>query len=255
MLLDSWRLSVGTLTSVPVRPPVEVDRRRAGTAMLLAPLAVLPLGVAAAAAVLVGTRLGLPAYVVALLAVTAVVLGNRALHVDGLADTVDGLAASFDRERSLEVMRTGTSGPAGVAAVVLVLGLQTAGLAGLLAQDATVATAALAGAAVCASRVALLVCCSRGVPTARPGGLGAVVAGTVGRSWLVGGSVVAAAVLALLGVAAGLPWWRGALAVALALVAVVVLVARAVRRLGGVTGDVFGAAVEISLATVLVALS
>jgi adenosylcobinamide-GDP ribazoletransferase len=255
MLLDSWRLSVGTLTSVPVRPPVEVDRRRAATAMLLAPLAVLPLGAAVAATVLLGTAAGLPAYVVALLAVTAVVLGNRALHVDGLADTVDGLAASFDRERSLEVMRTGTTGPAGVAAVVLVLGLQVAGLCGLLAQDATVATAVLAGAAVCVSRVALLVCCARNVPTARPSGLGAVVAGTIGRRWLVGGSVLAAVALSLVGVAAGLAWWRGPLAVVVALVAVVLLVVRAVRRLGGVTGDVLGAAIEVSLAAVLVALS
>ncbi|MEZ5159525.1 MAG: hypothetical protein R2709_01430 [Marmoricola sp.] len=42
MLLDAWRLAVGTLTAVPVRPPMTVDRRRAGLAMLLAPLAVLP---------------------------------------------------------------------------------------------------------------------------------------------------------------------------------------------------------------------
>ena len=38
-------------------------------------------------------------------------------------------------------------------------------------------------------------------------------------------------------------------------VVVAVLVRRAVRRFGGVTGDVYGAAIELSLATLLVALA
>ena len=46
MLLDAWRLALGTLTAIPVAPPALVDRRRAGMAMVLAPLAVLPLAVA-----------------------------------------------------------------------------------------------------------------------------------------------------------------------------------------------------------------
>lgn len=54
---------------------------------------------------------------------------------------------------------------------------------------------------------------------------------------------------------AELPWWRGVLASALALAVIVLLVTRAVRRFGGVTGDVFGASVELSFAALLVALS
>lgn len=69
-----------------------------------------------------GHWLDLPTLVMALLAVGAAVLGNRAFHLDGLSDTVDGYAASFDAQRSLAVMKTGTSGPAGVAATVLVVG-------------------------------------------------------------------------------------------------------------------------------------
>ena len=54
---DAWLLATGTLTAVRVPPPSRVDRPVAGLAMVLAPLAVLPLGLAAAAVVLVG-RLG-----------------------------------------------------------------------------------------------------------------------------------------------------------------------------------------------------
>ena len=59
----------------------------------------------------------LPTLVTGVLAVAVLALGSRALHLDGLSDTVDGLTASYDRERSLAVMRTGTSGPAGTAAL------------------------------------------------------------------------------------------------------------------------------------------
>ena len=61
--------------------------------------------------------------------------------------------------------------------------------------------------------------------------------------------------LSLAGAWAGLNWWRGLLAAAVGLAVVAVVVARAVRRFGGVTGDVFGAAVELALAALLVGLS
>lgn len=255
MLLDAWRLALGTLTAVPVAPPGVVDRRRAGLAMVLAPLAALPLAGTVTLVALVGHALDLPVPVTALLALGAAVLGNRAFHLDGLSDTVDGMAASYDRERSLEVMKSGTSGPAGVVAVVLVLGLQAAGLAAVLASPYPVRAAVLAGCALCVSRAALATCSARGVASARPGGLGDTYTRTV--AWPVVALIwlACAAVLSLFGAWAGLDWWRGALAVAAALAAVAIVVARAVRRLGGVTGDVFGAAIELALATLLVGLS
>ena len=253
MLLDAWRLAVGTLTAVRVAPPAVVDRRRAAGAMMIAPIAALPLGGAVTLAALAGHALDLPPLVVALLAIGAAVIGNRAFHLDGLSDTVDGMAASYDRERSLVVMKTGTSGPAGVVAIVLTLGLQVAGLASL--QTHGWRAAVLAGAVVCGARAALSVCCAHGVPPARPDGLGRTYTQTVPRPVAAAVWACVGAALALLGRWAGLEWWRGALAAALALVVVVVVVGRAVRRLGGVTGDVFGAAVELALATLLVALS
>lgn len=255
MLLDAWRLALGTLTAVPVAPPVLVDRRRAGMAMVLAPLAVAPLAAAMTLVALAGHALDLPVSVTALLALGATVLGNRAFHLDGLSDTVDGMAASYDRERSLAVMKSGTSGPAGVVAVVLVLGLQATGLVAVVASPHPGRAAVLAGCALCVSRAALATCCARGVPSARPGGLGDTYTRTVARPVVVLMWLASAVVLSLAGAWCGLAWWRGALASAMALAVVAVVVARAVRRLGGVTGDVFGAAIELALAALLVALS
>ncbi|WP_300681024.1 adenosylcobinamide-GDP ribazoletransferase [Nocardioides sp.] len=252
---DAWRLSVGTLTAVPVRPPEVVDRRNAGRAMLLAPLAAVPLGVGVSVALLLGHWLTLPPLVSALLAVGAAVLGNRAFHLDGLSDVVDGMSASFDRERSLAVMKSGTSGPAGVIAMILVVGLQVAALAALAASPHWWQAALLAGVALCVSRIALATCCARGNVPARPDGLGRLYTQTVPRPYVVGLWLLGAAVLGALGAAAGLPWWRGPVAALLGLGVVVIVIARARVRFGGVTGDVFGAGVELALAAVLVGLS
>lgn len=254
MIRDAWRLAVGTLTALPVPPPELVDRRRAAVAMMIAPVAALPLALVAGVIALLGQLVGLPHLVTALLAIGAVVAGNRALHIDGLADTVDGMAASFDRERSLAVMKTGTSGPAGVTAIVLVLGLQVGALASVLDGEA-VRTAVLVAVAVCASRSALTMCCTRGIRPAREDGLGRTFTQTVSPVLASLVWVVVAAALAAAAWWAGVDWWRGLLAAALGAVVVGLVIARAVKRFGGVTGDVFGAAVEAALATVLVTLA
>ena len=243
---DAWRLAVGTLSAFPVAHPGRVDRSTAGLAMVLAPLAVLPLAAVVALLVWGGDLVGVSPLGVAVVAVGALALGTRALHLDGLADTADGLTASYDRERSLAVMRTGTAGPAGVVSIVVVLGAQVAGLTALVGDDRGWLTA---GVLVCASRAVLAVLCTRGVPGARRDGLGATFVGSVPRT------AAAAAALASGGacwLVAGLPGLLGALAAA---VVVAALLVRVVRRLGGVTGDVFGAAVEISLATLLLSVS
>ncbi|WP_110183273.1 adenosylcobinamide-GDP ribazoletransferase [Nocardioides solisilvae] len=249
---DGWRLSVGTLTALPVPPPRAVDRRSARDAVLLAPVAVLPLAAGVTLLGLVGDRFGTPTPVVALLAVGLLALGTRALHWDGLSDTVDGLAASYDRERALTVMRSGTSGPAGVLATVLVAGLQVAGLTSLLGSARG---AVLAGLLVCVSRAALTLTCRRGVPPARRDGLGNPLAGVVPPGAVLALWGLAAAGVAVVAAWYGAEWWRGLVALGLGAVVVVALVRRTTRRFGGVTGDVYGAAVELTVATLVVALA
>ncbi|PXY28306.1 adenosylcobinamide-GDP ribazoletransferase [Prauserella muralis] len=242
-------MALGTLTALPVPAPRVIDRRVAGGAMLLAPLAATPLAALAGAVVLAGDATGLPALATAGLAIGAVALGSRGLHLDGLADTADGLGASYDRERALEIMRRGDSGPTGVATLVLVLIVQCAALAGAVAAGHGV-TAAVAG--VVAGRAVLPVCCVRGVPSARPEGLGATVAGAVPVPLALAVPVLVGGLAVL---APGLPWWQGPLAVAASCAAAGLLLARCVRRLGGLTGDVLGAAVELATAAALLVLT
>lgn len=245
---DAWRLAVGTLTAIPTPPPGRVDRRNAGLAILLAPLTVLPVIVVV---VLLHTAVSdgaVPPFVAAVLAVGATALWSRGLHLDGLADTVDGLAAGDDRERSLAVMRAGDIGPSGVTTVVLVLLLQVGALGSLLPSRRGTA---LAVAALLASRYALAWGCSRRVPAARHTGLGATVAGSVSDVALAGSGLIVLALGTGVGVLGGAPWYAAPLVVVAACLATAWLLGVAVRRVGGMTGDVLGACIEISLTVAL----
>jgi adenosylcobinamide-GDP ribazoletransferase len=248
---DSVRLAVGTLTILPTGAIRNVDRGVAGPAMLIAPLAVLPLALVAAAAGWCAQLVGWPSLVRGILVVGVLALGTRALHLDGLADTVDGLGTGWDRDKALAVMRAGDVGPMGVAALVLVLIAQIVAIGALPGGwRGAVCVAAL----IFCSRASLSLVCLVGVPAARPDGLGAAVAGSVGRVPAVASWLLVTAVLALLFAWEGQPWWLGVVAALAAVMILGLLVRRCVRRFGGVTGDVMGAAVE-STFTVLVLMA
>ena len=146
-------------------------------------------------------------------------------------------------------MQRGDVGPVGAVTLLLVLLLQIGALAsGLEGADAAVAATVLA-LGVAASRAVLPLACLRGIPSARPTGLGATVAGSV--PWAAGVGVPG-----LVAVAAGLLFgWPGAVAVLAAVVAAGGVLLWCRRAFGGVTGDVLGACVEVALAAYLVALA
>ena len=253
MTMRGLRLAVGTFTRIP-SGPVDTGPSSARSALLLAPVAVLPLAaVAGLVAALVEVRV--PPLVAAALTVVVLAHGSRGMHLDGLADVVDGLGASTaGRARALEVMRRGDVGPMGVTALVLLLLVQVAALADLL-RDGWPAALLLA-VAVLLSRAVPAVVCAHGTPAAEGSSLGAAFVGTVppfAATCLYTALTIALAAAGLVhGLAAPAVTVLGALA---ALVAALWVRRQVIRGLGGVGGDAVGAAVEIALTVVLVCLT
>jgi adenosylcobinamide-GDP ribazoletransferase len=262
---DWLRLAVGTLSILRVPAPRRVDASVARGAMLAAPVVGLGLGLLAAA--VAGAVRWIapdgrdPAAVdllAAVLAVAALAWSTRALHLDGLADLADGLGVKGAEpevcERRLAVMREPGVGAFGVVTVGLVLGLQVAALTvALLGGLGSVVLVS----AVVTGRLALTWACVRGVPSARPDGLGATVAGQVPRLAAV---LVTLVVLGVAVAGATVLDDDGSLRSGLLLAASMLggllagaLTTRhAVRRLGGITGDTLGAATELTATATLV---
>ena len=238
-MLSGLRLAISLLTVLPVRrrddgpEPLSAARR----AMLWAPLVGLLLGAIAAGVMALGTLGGLRSLLAATLGVATVAALTRGLHLDGLADTADGLGTRLPPDEALAVMRRGDTGPFGLVSVVLVLLVE-------------VSAAAQAGPlalmfAVVVGRVAMTWSCRRGVPAARPDGLGALVAGSVSPLLAVTFALIAALAAVSMGP-------TGALGVLAGLAAGEILLRRCVRRFGGLTGDVLGAVGEVAAAVALV---
>jgi adenosylcobinamide-GDP ribazoletransferase len=204
--------------------PLPVGRDTAPSAGTLAwfPVAGALVGLAVGAAWWAAGE-AFPPLVAAAVAVAADAALTGALHLDGLADSADGLLPHLDStERRRAVMAAPDVGAFGVAAVACALLLRVAALASL-APDAWLVAAHRAASRSCMA-VALAGVCYVG------GGLGAAFAGA--PVWPGDAGALAAAAHGS----------GGVVAVAALVVAAGAVVALAHRRLGGVTGDILGAA-------------
>ncbi len=264
---DAVRLAVGTLTAFRVPAPRRVTATVAGRAMLLAPVVGVALGLLAAALldavrILTGGHRSSSVVdlVAAVLALGLLALMTRGLHLDGLADTVDGLGVKGDddrvRQRRLDVMRAPDVGAFGAVALVFTILLQAVALTECAISGYGTVSLILA---VATGRLAATWGCTTSLPSARPDGLGAVVAGTVTR---LAAAAVTLAVLLGAGLLGAVEEGRGlrsavdlVLAVLVGLLVAAVVLRRCVARFGGITGDVLGAVVEISTTVVLVVIA
>jgi len=240
--LNGALIAVEFLTPLRLRRVQTYDDRTFAEALGWYPLAGLLIGLVLAL-LDEGLRELLPPAPAAALLVAALALFSGGLHLDGVADTADGMALQGDRAERLGVMSEGNTGPAGVMALVLVLLAQWAAITSI-PEPARFAALLLAPviARWTVVPVGLL------FRPARPRGLGhAIHAGM----WPVAAplsTVIAIAVAVATFGAAGL-----VLVVSGALAAVLIAWSAA-RMLEGVTGDVYGASIEVAQVVVWLAV-
>jgi cobalamin 5'-phosphate synthase/cobalamin synthase len=233
--------SAALLTVLPV--PRKATESARGV-LPWAPLVGLALGGIATGVAVLGERWIAP-LAGAVLGIAVLALLTRGLHLDGLADTADGLGPLRGRERALQVMHQSDVGPFGVVTLVLTLLLQTACLAALLETPGGWPAFWFA---VAVARLAMARTGLPGVPMADGSSLGALVQGTVSARWFAGWWFVLGLLIAI---GTGELALRIAGSALVGLLAAELLYRRARARLGGVTGDVMGAMGETATAVTL----
>lgn len=243
--IDGLRAAFSWLTILPVRGPRIPDRHAGSWAIAASPLIGLGLGVVAALVLWGLVTLQLPVPLAGLATVALLALLTRGMHIDGLADTADGLGTYGPPEKALAVMHSGSSGPFGVATLVLTLGAQAFAFGALAEQGKLVAIVV----AIATARIAVVLACRPGLRPARPEGFGALVVGT--QSWAVIGTWLIAAVFVSIVAVPERPY-QGTMVIALALLFTFLFTHHCARRFGGLNGDVLGAVLE--LAVVLIAV-
>jgi adenosylcobinamide-GDP ribazoletransferase len=182
-----------------------------------------------------------PETVRAVMSVGAWVYLTGGLHLDGLADSFDGLLNSSSSERRLEIMKDPRLGAFGALGLILVIIFKINVLTALPVYFTLLAIP------LAASTARWLLLFAARQPTARPGGLGAAFRPELG--WL--GWIISAVVPLGLAVLCG---WRGIAALFIGSVCTAAIIRLARIRLGGLTGDVFGLIVESVEAVILLVL-
>ena len=237
------------LTVIPLPGAKGIGEKEIAGSLPFFPVVGLVIGLAAAAGDFFFAAL-FPPGVAAVLTVLLLVLITGGLHLDGLADTADGIFSVRDRERMLAIMRDSRIGTMGVLAVVFVIALKIAALAPLT----HVQRLGILLLMPVAGRTAMLLMLTA-LPYARKeGGLASLFIRR--RSWLHPAFALIFLVLSGWILAAGgwLPTPETGLIMILSgVVAAALVTAWVYRKLGGYTGDTVGAAAEITETAVALA--
>ncbi|HQN69563.1 MAG TPA: adenosylcobinamide-GDP ribazoletransferase [Anaerolineaceae bacterium] len=242
--MKSLLVAIGFLTTIPVPQIGDYEPDALGRSTAWFPVVGLLIGGLVAGAYY-GLSFILPASVVAVLTTIVWVALSGGLHLDGLADSFDGLMPSVAREKRLSILKDVHLGAFGVMGLVLAL-LAKAFLLFSLPKEQLFFAIPLAAAT---GRWALVLAALQ--PSARPGGLGDITKQGMRKSnWL----LAALQMLVMLAVAVYFGRWQALIAFGVAHLLILWVFVSARKKLGGLTGDIFGLCAELSELAVLTVL-
>jgi adenosylcobinamide-GDP ribazoletransferase len=242
--IDDLRLATALLTRLPMPHPEGAMPTGLARAQRAFPLVGAMIGLVVGLVDLSLLKIGIPALAAAALALGASAALTGALHEDGLADVGDGFGGGRDRAAKLSIMRDSRLGTYG--AMVLLVGFS----AKLSALASLPAAAIIPGLVVAhALGRAAIPALAASLPFARDDGLGK----SAGRPDAA--TAITAALIAIVIALLCLTAKEALLAMAVTVAGAAAMAALAWRQIGGVTGDVFGAAEQVVETAVLLLLA
>lgn len=236
-------LMVQFFTRIPITTSFKAETEDYGKGLIFAPLIGLIIGEILAALYIILNHV-LPAYICVVLVVIIYLLITGGLHFDGLGDTFDGIFSNRPKDKILEIMRDSRVGTNAVLAIVCILLLDVALLLGIN-KEYIVSVLLLMPVA---GRIASLV--GAGVSKyARTGeGIGKSFIEHCGIKEIIIGLIIYFAIFYLL---AGL---NGLIISALPPISAIIIIKLLGRKIGGATGDILGAVLEINQTIFLLAV-
>ncbi len=240
-------LALSFLTRLPVPFLRTIDMPPLATAMRLFPVAGLVVGAITGLVLVAGKLAGVPALLAGAAALAVTALATGALHEDGLADVADGFGGGQSAEQRLEIMRDSRIGAYGTIALIIAFLARAAILEELYYRSPTAIVLVLMAAA--AFSRALMVDLLWATRPARSDGL-SVFAGRPAK----GDALIALASgggIALLAIAYSLSLQTAIFALVAGGLGLGLVRTIAMRKIGGQTGDVCGAAQVISEIAIL----
>ncbi len=234
LIYRSFCASMALMTVLPVPYPASISAQEQRRTIYLYPLARLVIGILLW--VLIVLLPDSPMLVSAMVLTVWVVL-TGALHLDGLADCADAwMGGLSDREKTLRILKDPLCGAMAVVTLIMILLVKFAALAAILQQEGQLLLLVIPVLARCTPLYLFW-----RLDYVRIGGLGSSLSPVkTDLPWL---KVVLAIVILLTLISAG---WSALLLLALVLALCMLVSHASRRRLGGFTGDVAGALIELS---------
>ena len=251
--LEDVRDCLMFLTRLPMPEQQEGRHRQLSKAVRGFPLAGALIGAIGGLALLAAQGGGLPAMVAASIAVLAIVMVTGGLHEDGLADVADGFGAGGSRERKLEIMRDSRIGTYGVLALIFAVLIKVTCISVLLSTAQSVWHTPMLLIATGALSRTFIALAMRSMPPARSDGRSAeagVPSDSGVNQALVAGLAIGSVMMWL---ACGL--WTIAATLLAGATAYYLVKRRALRHIGGQTGDILGAIQQVTEIAMFLALA
>ncbi len=234
--MNAFLAALQFLTIIPVPQRVNVNGQEQGNSTVYYPLIGLILGCFLVLTPLLFATISMQIQAVMVLIVWVIMTGG--LHLDGLADCADAWVGGMgSKQRSLEIMKDPAAGPVAVTVLVLVLLLKWATIHDSLDKQTVVVL--LLTPVMGRLSILILMLSSHYI---RPHGLGEKMLANLPET--------AVKILSVSGLLLGL-YFLGLLATCFMLITIIIINHQAKQRLGGVTGDVYGATVELVEVSIL----